>query len=445
MKLVAVSRVRNEVDIIEAFVRHHSEHFHKLIILDDGSSDETMQVLGSLQAAGLPLVLLQEQALTYDQSRYMTLLLHMAVDQFGADWVAPLDADEFIEPRHGMTLAEALAAREPQLYAIPWHNFLWSAQSAANPESNPVVRMRMRLPSHADSTKLLVPAGLVDDRTQLAQGNHNLLRDGIVVPTVPLDTVHLCHFPIRDPIQYAGKIAVGYLKYAAMDDWDGHLGFQYIEPYRSLLAGSVQALEQRMHTDSCAYALSIEARESELPEARDGPLAYRGGPITSNPSRQALLPNILRYAEALSKELASSSRQQKAAVAELALSRGEYAAAVQGAQQLAGRNAALEEQLLKFELELLAAREERLSAKAELDLSRREHAAALQNAQQLSEQKAALEKRLSDLELELLAAREDRLSAKLHKLLDRVRDRLDNAGPVPRAIAISVFRLLRVK
>ena len=52
MKLVAVSRVRIEADIIEAFIRHHCEHFHKLIVLDDGSSDETLQILRSLQAAG---------------------------------------------------------------------------------------------------------------------------------------------------------------------------------------------------------------------------------------------------------------------------------------------------------------------------------------------------------------------------------------------------------
>ena len=57
MKSIAISRVRNEFDIIEAFVRHHAHHFEKLIILDDGSTDGTYEVLLSLQTAGLPLVL----------------------------------------------------------------------------------------------------------------------------------------------------------------------------------------------------------------------------------------------------------------------------------------------------------------------------------------------------------------------------------------------------
>jgi hypothetical protein len=39
MKLVAIARVKNELDIVEAFVSHHAQHFNKIILLDDGSSD----------------------------------------------------------------------------------------------------------------------------------------------------------------------------------------------------------------------------------------------------------------------------------------------------------------------------------------------------------------------------------------------------------------------
>ena len=47
----------------------------------------------------------------------MTMLLRMAVDKFGADWVAPLDADEFIEPANGLVLAQVLAGRQPAVYS----------------------------------------------------------------------------------------------------------------------------------------------------------------------------------------------------------------------------------------------------------------------------------------------------------------------------------------
>jgi len=82
MKLVAISRVKNELDIIEAFVRHHAPHFDKLIVLDDGSSDGTYQILHQLQSAYPDLVVLHQPTIGYMQNRSMNLLLRMAVDKF---------------------------------------------------------------------------------------------------------------------------------------------------------------------------------------------------------------------------------------------------------------------------------------------------------------------------------------------------------------------------
>ena len=106
MKLIAVSRVKNERDIIEPFVRHHSKVFNQLIVVDDGSSDGTYEMLETLRAEGLPLVLIRDPAVGYEQGRYMTRLLHIAVRRHAADWVMPLDADEFVEAKPG-TVARA--------------------------------------------------------------------------------------------------------------------------------------------------------------------------------------------------------------------------------------------------------------------------------------------------------------------------------------------------
>ena len=213
MKLVAVTRVRNEADIIEPFVRHTCAHFHKLIVLDDGSSDDTPQILRSMRATGLPVVIVTKESIVYDQSRYMTLLLQMAVNQFGADWVMPLDADEFIEPPHNVKLTEWLSGFEPRVLLVPWSDFVWDEEASFNSEINPVLRLRMRLPPRWDQAKVMIPAHLVTERVQVAQGNDALVLDGKPVPTVSVNDVHICHYPVRDPVQYAGKTAVGFLKY----------------------------------------------------------------------------------------------------------------------------------------------------------------------------------------------------------------------------------------
>jgi len=50
MKLIAIGRVKDELDIIEPFVRHHAHYFDTHIVLDDGSSDGTYEVLQELDS-----------------------------------------------------------------------------------------------------------------------------------------------------------------------------------------------------------------------------------------------------------------------------------------------------------------------------------------------------------------------------------------------------------
>ena len=165
MRLIAVSRVRNEADIIEAFVRHHARYFDLLVIDDDGSTDGTYEMLCSLQVAGLPLDVSRVPSTSgYEQSRHMTRLLRTAVDR-RADWVVPLDADEFIEPAEGRTLAEMLAECEPHLLSIPWANFAWSPDN--NAESDPVIRQRLRIrPGAATLRKIVVRAATSSTNTR---------------------------------------------------------------------------------------------------------------------------------------------------------------------------------------------------------------------------------------------------------------------------------------
>ncbi len=256
-----------------------------------------------------------------------------------------------------------------------------------------MLRLRLRLPPRSDCSKVLIPARLIDDSVELAQGNHELLQAGKPLPVEPLDTVALCHFPVRDPVQYAGKAAIGYLKYAALAGWARDWGFQYIAPFQALLAGGMPALERRMSADSRNYSCAVEPSPSEQSDAGDAPLRYKGGPLKFAPSRLSLLSDVLRYAETLAKELTTSSR-------------------------------------------------------APPDAAKPEDVTALQ---QLSEEKTMLQVRLSKLEVELRGAHDvievqsRRLSSRTYRLLDRLHLRLANAGLSPRVIANGVFWLLRIK
>ena len=92
-----------------------------------GRSDDTYQVLHQLQRVYSDLVVLRQPTIGYRQHQYMMLLLRMAVDKFGADWVAFIDADEFIETADGLVLTQVLAGRQPTVYRLEWSNFVYAS------------------------------------------------------------------------------------------------------------------------------------------------------------------------------------------------------------------------------------------------------------------------------------------------------------------------------
>ena len=201
MKLAVTARVNGGLDIIEPFVRHHVQHFDKLIILNDGTSDDTYQVLHQLQRVYSDLVVLRQPTIGYRQHQYMMLLLRMAVDKFGADWVAFIDADEFIETADGLVLTQVLAGRQPTVYRLEWSNFVY-ASDLVKDERTRVLRQRFRLPPRPEVTKLLIHAQFITRTTELGVGNHSLMDGGRPVSTQPLDRVRLCHYAARSVAQY---------------------------------------------------------------------------------------------------------------------------------------------------------------------------------------------------------------------------------------------------
>ena len=55
MATVAVSCLKNEADLVEPLVRHTCRFVDRMVLLDDGSHDESLEILHKLVEEGLPL------------------------------------------------------------------------------------------------------------------------------------------------------------------------------------------------------------------------------------------------------------------------------------------------------------------------------------------------------------------------------------------------------
>lgn len=93
MRIVGVSVVRNEADIIRITVLHHlAAGLDRLLIIDNGSTDGTDRILRQL-ARDRRVDWSRDEGL-FRQGEMLTTLARRATAA-GADWVIPFDADEF--------------------------------------------------------------------------------------------------------------------------------------------------------------------------------------------------------------------------------------------------------------------------------------------------------------------------------------------------------------
>lgn len=213
MRVVAVSMVKNEADAIEPFCRHVAAFADRHLIFDHQSTDGTTFLLQKLAREGLPLTFFTDDRVEYLQAARTTELMRRAVRDFQADWVVPLDADEFPQPGPPLAFRSRLERLSRGGRPIRlWLKDHAPHQSDDRSESNPVLRLRHRFP-FVSASKVFVPGALAADPTvSLGPGNHVLLRNGTALEPDQLDDVWLAHFPARTASQVVGKIVLNELQ-----------------------------------------------------------------------------------------------------------------------------------------------------------------------------------------------------------------------------------------
>ncbi len=100
--------VRDAVDLVEVNVRHHLHvGLERLLVIDNGSTDGTWERLREL-AARLPVAVRRDEG-PFRQAEMVNALVAEA-GAAGADWVAPIDVDEFFVAPGGLPRALAPVA-----------------------------------------------------------------------------------------------------------------------------------------------------------------------------------------------------------------------------------------------------------------------------------------------------------------------------------------------
>ncbi len=262
MRLLGVTMVRNEADIIEAFVRHNLSLLDGLVIVDHGSFDGTPEILAKLQAEGLPLRVVRHADPAYRQSETMTTLAREALTCDGADFVFALDADEFLKVESRVGLERALAGVPPGMNAVlHWLTYVPDAFDDASAVGPGHLWWRLKT-ERQTLLKVVASRALVTRLTDvIAMGNHAILSRSVpntqAHARLRRDVVALAHCPVRSRTQLESKIIVGYLANLAARQLDRLLARHWRELYNELRAGGTFD-EARLRRIASNYGLPVK-------------------------------------------------------------------------------------------------------------------------------------------------------------------------------------------
>ena len=281
MRCVSVSVVKNEADVIEAMVRHNAQFLDHMTIIDNGSTDGTLQILTALREEGLPIDLRVDPSLGHMQTTIINQFVN-GPDCDRTGFVFFLDGDEFLscdrEAFHGV-----LATR-PASFAMAWKTYVPTPKDQRR-DPNVVTRItharRREPPGFAYAKAVLSPAdaGPVSVRA----GSHGLRG----MKLVPHPVIRLAHFPVRSVQQIACKALLG--------AWNIQLrgrgrqeALQWFELAEKIRAGGLPSAADLQRLGA-SYAADRPMRLMADPLVTPDPFTLRYGGMAKDPLLSGLI------------------------------------------------------------------------------------------------------------------------------------------------------------
>ncbi|WP_066258972.1 glycosyltransferase family 2 protein [Neobacillus drentensis] len=224
-KVYCVGMIKNEADIIESYVRYHLHIFDGMVLLDNGSTDRTLEILNQLQSEGLPIYLKHDNTLEYVQGEKTTELINSTFEQFDPDFIFPLDVDEFlVTPNYSgnpRKLIDKLSTGK--IYYLERDYTYFPIHINENQLFIPK-RLTFASPIKDYWPKVVISKKIWKTYSpSISGGNHDLLFDKRNVRVEISPNLKLRHYPYRSLEHLKSKITVGWMNTLASYNYnEGH-------------------------------------------------------------------------------------------------------------------------------------------------------------------------------------------------------------------------------
>lgn len=242
-RILGICSVKNEQDIIESFVRHSLRFVDNLMVLDNGSVDDTKAILNSLAGEFGNLTVLEDDSFGNPQSARMTRLARTGQSAYDPEYILPLDADEFLDVTDKSELGRIFEKIPRDGYGlIPWRTFVLTPDTVRECGVNLPSSMHWRRRAEAPLYQKVVirSGGRTNSDFVIEHGSHTISApSGREVPSVPLDGLNLLHFPVRSRDQLVSRIVVGWMANLARDRnaWSSGIAWQKRDNFDRIAGG----------------------------------------------------------------------------------------------------------------------------------------------------------------------------------------------------------------
>ncbi len=294
MRIISTTIVSHEIDILEAFVRHHGETFDRMIFVLKRSPPAARSILEALRKEGYPIDIRESREVTHWHPETHNTLLQELRSQGLPDWIIVLDCDEFLRPLdRSRPLHDVVATLPPALFRLPWQMYIPRPEDDA---TEPHVLRRIQYRRDREPVtfyKVLVPRAVLERReTVFGIGAHSFLQNqnGPTEPMQDTDALALAHFPIRSPAQAAAKAFTGWLSYASYPHKKPGDGFQWKELFDRCKDGGeispeeLQDLALRYAIPQSLHSVPVKLAHDPVPTSVS-PLSF---PVTTIAPLRAL-------------------------------------------------------------------------------------------------------------------------------------------------------------
>ncbi|NRO89212.1 glycosyltransferase family 2 protein [Lactobacillus helveticus] len=210
MKIISFTMVNNESEIIESFIRYNSNFVDKMVIIDNGCTDNTMEIVHLLQNEGYKIDTYDESLQPYDQFRLDNKYLNIITNKDKPDILIPLDADEFLTGKDNpRKVIESLTL--DQIYYVHWKWYVLTGKENKDEQFIPK-RITYRLSKDAWNsvdgtpvTKVFFPTKYFKkNKLTLTMGHHDVFGSE-KINKKQLVNISLAHFRAISSMQIISK------------------------------------------------------------------------------------------------------------------------------------------------------------------------------------------------------------------------------------------------